>query len=468
MKFCNYYANLCAKKHLDLNTPIQRAALDEMTSEIENIRTAWKWIVDSGSWELLYTLKEPLLAYHVMVGSFIQGRELYRLALLKLNRLNNPELDLLRASMQQLTAWMTIKNGFVSEGIQGLTESLEIFRLYDSAWDIAMTSMFLAEAYRPLHNHQQAKNLIEDVLVLLRGDTIPKSNYVVAITANCQSILGMILMELGDYKHARLNLQASLESNNRIGTYYGTIQPLTGLGRLAYIKGEFIEAKDLYLQAMEAATKIYNRRGMALLHNNLGAVYEELLNIPESYHHVSSALKICKETGDRCLTAIILNNLAYHQLRYLHQPAESIRMYQESIEIFTNLGDLRGITFTTYDISKAYLKAGLVDEAWNYCLRSLQTAMTLDNTSLILHALHGFANLYANIQEPEQALRLCYLIINHPLSAPDTQKRAIVSKAELEMNLLPEFVQAARIWGETTPLQDVIDQIQTYNKSQRI
>jgi tetratricopeptide (TPR) repeat protein len=370
--------------------------------------------------------------------------------------------------MQQLSAWMTIKNGFVSEGILGLTECIETFRLHNSSWDIAMSLMFLTEAHRNTGNLRQAKNHIADALKILRGDDVPKSNYVVAFTAHCQSILGTILMELGDLMQARVNFDASLATHNRIGTYYGTIHPLMGLGRLAYLQGEFILARDLFLQAMETATKTYDRHGMALIHNNLGAVYEEIVNISESYHHVSSALKLCRETGDRRLTGVILNNLAYYQLRYLHQPAEAIRTYHECIEIFFELGDFRGITYTSYDVSKAYLKVGLVDEAWNYCLRSLRTALTLDSTPLILHALHGFANLFAQTKEHEHALRLCYLIINHPQTESDTQKRAIVSRAELETLLPPEIIQSAHNRGDSANLQDVIDQILTDSKSLRI
>ncbi len=468
LKFCDYYTNFCIQKHQELNTSAQHAALVDITSEIENIRTAWNWMIDTDLWENISKIKDLMLAYHVMLGNSIQGRELYRLALLKLNKLNDPRLDLIRASMQQLSAWMTVKNGFVYEGIQGLTECIETFRLYNSSWDIAMTLMFLTEAHRTLGNIRLAKNEIEDALQILREDNIPKSNYVIVFTAHCQSILGTILMDMGDLVQARFNFDASLATHNRIGTYYGTIHPLMGLGKLAYHQGEYIQARDLFLQAMETATKIYDRHGMALIHNNLGAVYEEIVNISESYHHVASALKLCRETGDRRLTAVILSNLAYHQFRYLHQPAEAIRTYHECIEIFSDLADLRGITYTSYDVSKVYLNVGLVDEAWNYCSRSLHTAMTLDSTPLILHTLHGFAYLFAQIKEHERALRLCYLIMNHPQVKSDTKKRAIVSRVELETILPPEIIQSAHAWADSAYLQDVIDQILTDRKSQRI
>jgi hypothetical protein len=170
-------------------------------------------------------------------------------------------------------------------------------------------------------------------------------------------------------------------------------------------------------------------------------------------------LKLCRETGDRRLTAVILNNLAYQKLRFLNQPSEAIRNYHECIEIFSSTEDLRGIAYSFYDISKAYIKVGLLDEAWNYCVKSLNTAMTLDSIPLILHSIHGFANLFAHTNFQERALGLCFLITNHPLVQPDTQKRAIVTRVVLESSIPYDIVQSARKRAETAILQEVINQL---------
>jgi predicted ATPase/DNA-binding SARP family transcriptional activator len=458
-KFYEYYADFCAKKQIELNTPIQRSALIEMSSEIENIRIAWSWMVDSDRWDLIAKVKQPLQAYHIILGNYIQGREFFRMALQKLNRLNLPELELMRASMKLLTSWMTYRIGFMNEGLQGMSECLETFRIHNSAWDIGMTLFYMAEAYISMGNPAQAKIHLEEALTLMSADDIPQSNFVTSIIAHCQSLLGNALLNLGDYEQARQNFNTSLASHLRIGTHYGSIHPLMGLGRLAFFQGDFLQSRVLYLQALEKATNIYDHRGMALIHNNLSAINEVIVNIPESVHHVLTALKLCKETGDRRLTALIMNNLAYEQLRYLNQPAEAIRTYQECLEVFSELGDLRGITYTSYDVSKAYLKVGLVDEAWNYCIQSLNTAMTLDSIPLVLHALHGFANLFAIIQQPERAIRLCYLIELNSQVESDTHNRVIVSRCILESVLPQDGIQAARLWGESANLQDVIDQI---------
>lgn len=458
-KFGDYYVSFFVQKHSELNSGIQRQALDEITSEFENIRAAWNWMIDSEYWQMIDQLKAPLLTYLIMVGDFIQGREFYTLALHKLGNLNDPDLNLLRNSMQQAEAWLTVRNGFVSEGLQKLATCLDAYRQFGSPWDIAMTMMYLADGYRILGQDQRGKEYIEGALQAIWSADLPKSNFFVAVTAHCQAILGTILIKLGDLEQARLNLETSLSVHTRLGTHYGTIHPLTGLAQLAYLQGELFKSRDLYLQALETATKLMDQRGMALIHNNLGAVYEDLTDVAASYHHVLSALKLCKETGDRRLSAVILNNLAYHQLQYLRQAPEAIRTYHEAIETFSDLGDLRGIAYTYYDLSKAYLQVGLVDEAWKSCLQSLQTAMTLDNQSMILHTLHGFTNLFTDTEQYERALRLCCLLLCQPRLEADTQRRLIVTKLNLEAKLTPEVILTAGNWGKVTNLQDVIDQL---------
>jgi len=458
-KFTEYYTIFCEQKNLELNSSSQHQALDEIMPELQNIRAAWNWMVESGRWDMVERVKDTILTFHIMCGLFIPGREFFRIALGRLDGLNDPSLELIRAYMQQFDSWMAIRNGFLTEGMSGLLNCLEIFRTFNSSWDIARTLMFLADASYISGNNLQGKEYIEEALRCLTEANLPQKKTVVAIYARCQSILGSILIRLGEYAQAELNLQASLATHQVNGTHYGTIHPLLGLGRLAYLQGELTRARDLYLQALETATNLYDQRGMALLHNNLGAIYEDTVNITESYHHVSTALKLCRETGDRRLTAVILNNLAYHQLRYQDRPAEAIRTYQESIDIFTTIGDLRGITYSYYDISKAYLRVGLLSEAFDYCNQSLNTALTLDNIPLVLHALHGFAHLYARTDQLERALRLCYLIINHSQVESDTRKRAIVSRVELEALLPSEAIQSAQSWAESTGLQGVVEQI---------
>jgi tetratricopeptide (TPR) repeat protein len=468
VRFCEYYAEFCAEIQPELNDTDQINALNEIAAEMENLRNAWSWIIEADRWDLIDKMKDPLLAYHVILGNYVQGGEFFRLALLKLNKLADPQLELSRASMQQLSAWMTYRNGFTAEAMIDLNASLLSFRKQNYDWGIALTLEFLADICRSTGQFEQGIAYIKEAIEILQRDSTQKSNYVRAFTAHCQSMLGTILAQTGEYEPARRNLQTSLATHRELGTHYGTIHPLMGLGMLAYLQEDFIQAKELYLQALQIASYCNDQHDQVIIHNRLAAVNEVMANTGESYRHVLSAFKLCQETGDHLLTAFTLNNLAYQQLKYLRQPAESIWTYHKCLEIFSNSGDLRGITYTSYDMSKAYLAIGLIEEATEYCLKALRTAMTLDSIPLILHTLHGMAIIAHHHKHDERALQLLNLIIHHPAVESDTQKRAIVSRVEWETVIAPEICASALAWGKVLNLQDVVDQILAAAETQRI
>ncbi len=78
---------------------------------------------------------------------------------------------------------------------------------------------------------------------------------------------------------------------------------------------------------------------------------------------------------------------------------------------------------------------------------------------MVLHSLHGFANYYASIGQKERALKICYLIINHPEAEEDTSKRAIVSKAIIEATLSIDLLHSLQSTIDLPDLQEVVDQI---------
>jgi hypothetical protein len=146
-------------------------------------------------------------------------------------------------------------------------------------------------------------------------------------------------------------------------------------------------------------------------------------------------------------------------LRYDKNPSASIHSYRECLASFSELGDLRGIAYSSYDLSRVYLKSGDLDKAWYYCLRSLNVAISLESIPLQLHSLHGFAEYFAETGQPERALNLCYLIIDHPLVEPNTWQRATVTKSILETFLSREAIWSVRSKVVFGDYKEIIDQL---------
>jgi hypothetical protein len=179
-KYISYYVTFCMEKSQSFNTNIQRQALDEMISEFDNILTAWEWLIDLQHWDLIDQVTLPLLTYYVMTGSFSKGREFFRHALEQLRSTNTSDNALILASMEQLEAWMAIRTGFIADGLNGLSQSLESFKRINSPTHLMMGLMFLGDAYRLKGEPHIGREYIENALRM--GDEMaePGSNFITA------------------------------------------------------------------------------------------------------------------------------------------------------------------------------------------------------------------------------------------------------------------------------------------------
>jgi hypothetical protein len=112
--------------------------------------------------------------------------------------------------------------------------------------------------------------------------------------------------------------------------------------------------------------------------------------------------------------------------------------------------------YVSYDLGNAYLQADQVALARGSYCNALFTAFEFASQPLILHTLHGFAQLYAHLSDLPQAVETCALILAHPASEADTRTRAATLLAELETRLPAEQMQAARLRGQNAILEDAV------------
>jgi len=78
---------------------------------------------------------------------------------------------------------------------------------------------------------------------------------------------------------------------------------------------------------------------------------------------------------------------------------------------------------------------------------------------LVLEALSGFAHLSARTGEPERAMELLTLILDHPASAQEWKDRAARLQAELTTELPLELVGAAQERGRARGLDAMVAEL---------
>lgn len=74
-------------------------------------------------------------------------------------------------------------------------------------------------------------------------------------------------------------------------------------------------------------------------------------------------------------------------------------------------------------------------------------------------ALVGLASLQAKQGDPERALELLLVVLNHPASLQITRNRASQQCAELEAKLVIQQVDSARVRAQSKTLEAVVEEV---------
>jgi tetratricopeptide (TPR) repeat protein len=163
-----------------------------------------------------------------------------------------------------------------------------------------------------------------------------------------------------------------------------TARALHQLGTIAYLQGDYVEARHLYQQSLETFERLGDQSGKATTLHQLGMIAQDQGNYAEARRLYQRSLEIKGCLGDQSGKAYSLGqlgNVAYQQGDY----AEARQLYQQSLEISERLGDL---------LSKANSLGQLGNIA--YKQDDLEQALVLTiQTLLLLDTLHAPARATA-------------------------------------------------------------------------
>src|SRR5690349_12663842 len=141
------------------------------------------------------------------------------------------------------------------------------------------------------------------------------------------------------------------------------------LGSLFQQHGEWIEAKDHWLQALSLDKKQGNDLGIAQASCNLGLILEKLGEIEKGYEYLQIALQSYDQLNDLGGKAITLNNLGL-----LNKGQGKIKAALDHFEqahlLFNSQENLRGAAAVLGNIAGIYQLQGNLDKADSYYARA--------------------------------------------------------------------------------------------------
>jgi predicted ATPase len=308
----------------------QRAWLDRLETENDNLRAAMAWAAASG-------------------GDAVAG---------------------LRLAGALWRFWYF--RGYLSEGRGWLSRLLAAAPRGQAAAARAKALIWAGTLATYQGDYPAARALCEEGLALQRelGDRLG--------IANALSNLGGLATLQGDYPVGRALLEESLAIRRQLGDQWGISTSLGLLGSAALDQGDYPLARALHEESLTIKRELRHRYGMALELHYLGAVTQEQSESRSARSLFEESLAIRRELGDRLGIAESLEGLA-SGVSAMGRPDRAARIWGGAERLREEIGcPVKGNERLRYDRHVAAARAALADDAAFELTWQEGRAMTLD------------------------------------------------------------------------------------------
>jgi predicted ATPase len=287
-----YFTGLVEKMLDELRSDRQKAALDAIEADIENVRSAWRQLAAGGRAAEMNRIIETLWYFHEIRGWYHAGLDLFWAAEEKIRASGgDQEIEVVTSQVRVVRGYYTTLLGFAQQGRELIEESAATLRRLDrrkerlvSLSGLGASSFFLNRGAEALEISQEALDIATEI-----GDSWWE--------AHSYSGLGAASMAVRAFEDARRYSERAASLWDRIGDPWGSIWPGQTLGGLATIRGNYAEARDRYQQVLETAQSVNFRRGLQYTYNNLGNVSFWLEDYREAEEYFLQSLSNSYEIG---------------------------------------------------------------------------------------------------------------------------------------------------------------------------
>jgi tetratricopeptide (TPR) repeat protein len=243
-----------------------------------------------------------------------------------------------------------------------------------------------------------------------------------------------------------------------MGDQFGLSIALNVFSQVAYLQGNYRQARQFGQESLALKRTIGDRRGMAFSLINLGRVALTLSEYRQANDYFEESLAINLEIDDPRSSALCLNYLGEVALA-LEEYEAAQRLNEESLVTFKEIGNQWGIIAALTGLGRVGSALGQYQAAKATFDEALKLAMDIKATPLALEVLLGLAGLLIKTDQSRQALDILELVFKHPASSRDTQDKAAHLLPALEQNLPVDAVKKPGAKNQIKTLESVVEEL---------
>lgn len=413
-RHANYYADWLHQWEDRLQSPQQRDVLHQISQDMDNIRSAWKWMVTHEQTDNLRKSLSSLFVLHDIRNWLHQGMDIFEQALTPLR--HHEAMDPKQDADAVLLGELMVCQGHM-------------------CWHLGHT--------------QNSRDLLQRSLRLLIHD---RQNPIL-----CEAVLYLSLLEhsQGNYPEARWLADECVTLNRKQGRTFGIGYALSNLGMICLSTGEHEASYHHLKESVAIMRSIDHPRGTAINLTRLGAASIRLGRFEEARTFIEEGLETTRELHDRWGMGNALNYLGLLALAEGNvESAESL--LRESLGFFDEDGDQVMLASIQADLGYALLARDAELDAQQTFLRSLKVASQCEAMPSALSALTGIATLHAKNRRTESALKLAMFSSQHSSGSWQTKDRAGRLRAQLEVQFSYQQLEAMKIHIQDKTLASVV------------
>lgn len=324
----DYFLNFLHTRTDDLLAKRQKQALTEIAPELENIRRAWKYAIQSKNVVAIGKAAYSLATFYDFCGRYIEAidtlgkaaaildessqEEAEALAMILIHLawayIRTAQLESAREALEQveaiyqhfqITPWpglgtetttgfgvLSIIAGDYQRALRQLEEARQRTEARGDQHNLMMTRNFFASAYLAVGNYEQAYHYAH--LAYTTAKSIGDEWFM----AYCLNELGNAASALKDYREAEQHYRESYNIRSAFNDPEGSALALTFLGQVANLQSKHEEALEHFHRSLTTYRELSDRGGLAMVLQGLGSAFRGLELYEQARKHYQEALQI--------------------------------------------------------------------------------------------------------------------------------------------------------------------------------
>jgi predicted ATPase/DNA-binding CsgD family transcriptional regulator len=292
-RHCDYYANFMGQWIDDPDEINQPQTTEKILTDIDNVRTAYRWAVHRRKWHQVGKFLRTLTQFYDLQDRYQEGFETLRLAVdgLRDTPHKSEEQTKLIGFSLAWQSWYLQSLWRDHEARRLAEESLALLLPFGHGRELVYAYQFLTQL--SYNNPLEMKRFAQASLKCSQAIDFRYGIW-------CAShLLSWALAKLGEYDEARQLLENALDICRKNNNHLGETWTLTHFAHVASCQQNFAESKQFLLQALAVAQTFNYRLAMANNHLSLGDYAQKSYCYDEAMFHYQESLRLAQEMGNQ-------------------------------------------------------------------------------------------------------------------------------------------------------------------------